>query len=159
MRKNEQLIEKFYSAFAQRDYKSMQECYHTNAHFSDPVFPNLERKQIKAMWHMLCEAGRDLKIEFSGIGAYDNSAKAEWKAVYTFGKTGRLVHNSVESVFILKDDLIFNHKDSFDLWKWSRMALGSAGILLGWSSLLKDKIKTNAFSQLKRFIETHPEYK
>lgn len=158
MQQIEVLIEKFYSSFAKHDYRSMQQCYHENASFADPVFPDLEGKRVKAMWHMLCEAGKDLKIEYNGIGAYGNSAKAKWNAVYTFSKTGRIVHNSVASVFIIQDGLIISQHDSFDLWKWSRMALGSPGVLLGWSSLLKSKIKDNAHSQLKRFIEKYPEY-
>ncbi len=60
-----QIIESFYTAFQHRDYAEMIACYHPEVHFSDPVFPNLHGKQAKAMWHMLCERGKDLQVTFS----------------------------------------------------------------------------------------------
>lgn len=136
----------------------MKQCYHENACFTDPVFPNLRGKRIKAMWHMLCESGKDLKINYQILKDNSGTIKAEWNATYAFGKTQRVVYNSVKSVFIIKDDLIIDHKDSFDLWKWSGMALGIPGIFFGWSFLVKNKIKKSALSKLNRFIEGHPEY-
>ncbi len=159
MSNNEQLIEKFFRAFAEGNYIKMQQCYHANAHFSDPVFPDLRGNKIKAMWHMLCESGKDLKINYGGFVTEKNSVKANWDAIYTFGKTKRVVHNFVRSIFTIKDGVIIAQRDSFNLWRWSRMALGTPGIFLGWSSLLQGKIKTNASEQLNRFIEKHAAYK
>jgi hypothetical protein len=159
MKKSEELIKNFYFSFAKKDYQSMQKCYHENALFSDPVFVHLERREINAMWHMLCEAGKDLMIEYSGIGAYDNSVRATWKAIYTFGKTGRIVHNIIQSSFVLKDDLIISHTDQFDFWKWSKMAFGTNGALMGWSDFFKEKVRGEATRQLNKFIEKHPQYK
>ena len=41
----------------------MIECYHPEIHFKDEVF-NLNGKKVGAMWHMLCERGKDLEISF-----------------------------------------------------------------------------------------------
>ena len=158
MNKHEELVKTFYTAFAKRDFKTIQKCYHSDARFSDPVFQNLDSKKVKAMWHMLCESGKDLQISFGNIGVFDNSAKVAWKAVYTFSKTGKIVHNEIEARFHFKDGLIIQHKDSFNLWRWTRMALGTPGILLGWSGLMQNKIRQMAEKQLGHFLIRHPEY-
>ncbi len=50
-----ELIIKFYTAFQQRDYKTMQDCYHEEAVFLDPVFEDLNATEVKYMWEMLCK--------------------------------------------------------------------------------------------------------
>jgi len=159
MIKTEEIITSFYKSFAKRDYNGMNKYYHKDAQFSDPVFRNLQGTQIKAMWHMLCESGRDLQISFGNIGVYDNSARVTWKAVYTFHKTGRLVHNEINAEFYFKDDLIINHFDSFNLYRWMRMALGTPGTLFGWNDMFQEKIRNTAKMQLDKFINNHPQYK
>jgi uncharacterized protein len=158
MNKNEMLIQTFYTAFAKKDYKTMQTCYHAEAQFSDPVFPALDSKKVKAMWHMLCESGKDLQITFGDIGGFDNSAKVTWEANYTFSKSGNLVHNIIDAQFHFKDGLIIRHIDLFDFWKWARMALGTQGVLLGWSGFMQNKVRQMAGKQLAYFIKSHREY-
>ena len=41
----------------------MAECYASDVHFSDPVFPDLRGPRAGAMWQMLTEAPGDLRIE------------------------------------------------------------------------------------------------
>ena len=108
---------------------------------------------------MLCEAGKDLQVSHGNIGVYDNSAKVTWKAVYTFGKTGNIVHNEINAELFFKDNLIINHFDSFNLYHWMRMSLGTPGTLFGWSNILQDKVKNSAQQQLQKFINNHPQYR
>ena len=159
MNKIENIVETFYRAFSKRDYMTMNKFYHPNAQFSDPIFQYLSCAEIKAMWHMLCEAGKDLQITYGSIGVYDNSAQVKWKAVYTFNKTGKIIHNNVKTELFFEDNLIINQFDSFNLYRWMSMALGTSGSLLGWSNVFQQKIKNNARQQLKRFIEKHPQYR
>jgi len=44
------------------------------------------------------------------------------------------------------------HEDRFSLWRWSRQALGPAGWLLGWSPLLRRRIRSGARRRLERHI-------
>ena len=136
----------------------MKECYKPDAEFSDPVFTDLKGKQIGAMWHMLCLAGKDLQITLRECQADDKSGSCTWEAVYTFSRTGRKVHNKINSSFVFEDGLIKLQKDNFDFYKWSAMALGPAGIFFGWLPLLKNKIRSNANQSLKEFIKKNPEY-
>jgi len=156
---SKQIIEQFYASFQSKDWKSMQELYHTEATFSDPVFQNLNSKEVKAMWHMLLTASKDLELTFSDVAGYDNSGSCRWDAFYSFSRTGRKVHNIITANFVFKDNKIVSHLDSFDLWRWAGMALGLSGKLLGWTPFIKNKIRQMARKNLAKFISEHPEYR
>ena len=155
----EGIIHKLYTSFQIKDWKTMQACYHEDASFSDPVFQNLNSKEVKAMWHMLAASARDLKVIFGDVKASGTEGSCQWQAWYKFSRTGKPVHNIIESRFEFKDGLIFRHADTFDLWRWSRMALGAPGVLLGWTPIIKNKIRNTARKGLIRFIDEHPQYK
>jgi len=148
MHEHHALIEGFYDAFSRRDADHMAACYHPEAHFSDPVFTDLRGEEVGRMWKMLCARGKDLKIEFSGVQADAQTGRAHWDATYTFGATGRLVHNSIDASFRFEDGKIIEHRDVFDLWRWSRMALGPSGVLLGWTPMVRNKIRHTAAKSL-----------
>ncbi len=151
---NEQIIRKFYEAFARSDAEAMISYYHEDIKFSDPAFQNLSGDEAKNMWRMLIERGRgNIKIEFSDVTANDKTGSANWIADYPFSKTGRNVHNEIHAEFEFKDGKIIRHTDTFNLWKWSKQALGLPGMLLGWSSLLQNKIRQNALDSLREYSE------
>ena len=151
-------IEAFYQAFDQRDYDQMAACYHPSVRFSDPVFPSLVGDEARAMWHMLCEQGTDLRVTFTGITAEGGRGSAHWEAEYTFTPTGRGVRNRVDASFEFEAGSIIRHRDTFDLWRWTRMALGPSGILTGWTGFTQAKVRVAADKGLRRFIASHPEY-
>ena len=41
--------------------------------------------------------------------------------------------------------------DSFDLWRWSRQALGTKGLLLGWTPLVRNAVRAQALKGLRAF--------
>jgi ketosteroid isomerase-like protein len=149
---NEQLIERFYHAFSSADYRTMQECYHPEATFHDPVFQELGERELKAMWQMLLTSARDLKISYHDVKANDSDGSAHWEAWYTFSRTGRKVHNIIEASMQFRDGKIWHHEDQFDLWRWSRQALGVSGVLLGWSPLVVNKVRATAGRGLEKFM-------
>ncbi len=152
------VIERFYTAFAQRDWSTMGACYHADARFSDPVFPDLKAEEVRAMWKMLLASGSDLRVTFRVLEENNANGVCEWEAFYHFSKrlrsgssgTGRAVHNIIRSEFELRDGLIFRQRDHFDFWRWSRQALGVSGVLLGWSPLVRNKVRGIAKTSLKR---------
>lgn len=149
---NRALIERFYRAFQQRDGAAMTTCYHRQATFSDPAF-SLRGEQIGKMWRMLCSRGADLRVEFANVQADDTSGSVDWQAWYTFSTTGRPVHNIIHARLRFADDLIIEHIDDFDFWRWSRQALGPAGLLLGWSPMLRQKVRSQAALALERYSD------
>ena len=129
----------------------MAACYAPDVRFSDPVFPALQGDQARAMWRMLCARGKDLRIEFAEVRAGDHTGSAHWEAWYTFSASGRKVHNVIEARFTFANGLIATHTDTFDLYRWSRQALGLKGTLLGWTPLVQGAIRRQAQTALDRF--------
>jgi ketosteroid isomerase-like protein len=152
MHPNAALIERFYTCFQNKDAAGMAHCYHPGVQFSDPVFPDLQGPKAAAMWEMLCERGKDLELEFSGIEADDREGHAHWEARYTFSKTGRKVHNVIEADFEFRDGKIWRHTDRFDLWRWAGMALGLPGKLLGWLPGFQNKIRSESSRMLDAYL-------
>lgn len=152
MHPNAELIQRFYKAFQRRDAAAMGACYHADARFSDPVFPALRGNDARAMWAMLCARGKDLRVEFSDVQADDSSGSARWEARYTFGATGRRVHNVIRAEFVFRDGLIAEHLDDFDFLRWARQALGPAGLLLGWTGYLRRKVQAQARRSLDAYL-------
>jgi ketosteroid isomerase-like protein len=155
---NAQTIEELYAAFRRRDHAAMAACYHASVHFSDPAFGDLHGNEVRAMWHMLCERGADLEVTFGGVEAHGDQGSAHWEARYTFSPTGRTVHNRIRAAFTFESGRIIRHADVFDMWRWTRMALGAPGILTGWTWFTKNKVRQTARRSLHRFIDEHPEY-
>ncbi|HRH39143.1 MAG TPA: nuclear transport factor 2 family protein [Flavobacteriales bacterium] len=146
------VLQRFYSAFATRDWKTMGACYDEHATFSDPVFPDLDAVQAAAMWKMLLSSGSDLRMEFKVLEETPTSGRVHWEAWYTFSRSGRPVHNIIEASFTLKDGLILTHTDHFDFWRWSRQALGASGLLLGWTPIVRNKVRGIAAANLNKAL-------
>ena len=153
---NAALVDRFYEAFARRDPETMAACYAPHATFSDPVFRGLEGEEVTAMWRMLCERGDDLEVRHRVVETDANTGKAHWDADYTFVTTGRKVHNEIDASFVFADGLIVEHLDSFNLYRWTRQALGPVGFLFGWSGRLQSKLRASARERLDEYIARGP---
>jgi len=130
----------------------MAACYAPSVRFDDPVFKDLDYERATAMWQMFCETGDDLSVSFDSVKADDARGSATWEARYIFSSSGRPVHNRINASFEFVDGRIALHRDSFDFYAWTRMALGPVGWALGWTPLMKKKVRTMAMGQLDRFI-------
>lgn len=159
---NAQTLTRFYTAFAALDADTMARCYAEDVAFDDPAFSLKGRREAGGMWHMLCAAiqakGRDVwLLEFRDLHADASSGHAHWEAHYRFSATGRLVHNIIEAQFTFNPDgLIATHRDHFDFWRWSRQALGTPGLLLGWTPYLHAKVRAQAKANLQKFLAGKP---
>lgn len=152
MTTDEQLVNDFYTAFQNKDYKFMQQCYADKATFYDPVFSNLNANEVRGMWEILIQRGKDLQLEFSNIRTEGKMIKANWVATYTFSKTKRKVVNNVEGIFVVTDGKIISHNDNFNFHQWAKQALGGTGLLLGWTSFLQNKVSKQALNSLQNFM-------
>ncbi|MFV5701248.1 nuclear transport factor 2 family protein [Flavobacterium sp. XS2P12] len=155
MTPNEKILIKFYTAFANADAATMCECYHPKIQFRDPVFDLLKENDVCEMWKMLIEKSKgNIKIEFSEIKADEYIGSLRWTATYNFSRTNRKVVNLIRAQFQFKDGLIIKHTDDFDIWKWSKQALGITGYLLGWTGFFQKKIQQQALLSLKKYKKT-----
>ncbi len=156
MNTNEIIINTFYTCFQNNDYKGMQDCYADTAHFSDPVFYDLNARQVKAMWEMFCVNGKDLEVEFKNVSANEKNGSSEWMAIYTFSQTGRKVINRIKANFTFEQGKIVKHIDDFNFYDWSKQALGASGLLLGWTPFVKNKIRKVAMKNLQDYMNKGP---
>ena len=150
-------IERFYAAFAKLDGQAMQACYAADASFADEAFTLNGAREIGGMWRMLCDATKS-RPDAMAAWRLDTSAiterSAHWEAHYLFSATGRKVLNKIDAEFeFAPNGLIQRHRDRFDFWAWSRQALGLPGLLLGWSPMLRNKVRTKAAANLKRYLD------
>ncbi len=159
---SQQLIERFYQAFRDLDADTMAASYAEQATFQDAAFTLQGRREIGGMWRMLCEAvkakGRDVwKLDYSGIRADSTRGVAHWEPHYRFSATGRMVHNIIDAEFEFENGLIVAHRDHFDFNRWARQAIGPLPVmLLGWTPVLRNKVRKTAAENLRRFLAANP---
>lgn len=148
------VIDQFYNAFAQQDASTMNSLYHEDVVFKDPAFGELTGDEAKAMWTMLLQRAQgNLHVTHQNVQVDGDHGSAQWIANYAYGPKKRAVENHVTANFVFKDGKIWRHTDEFDVWKWSRMALGLPGTLLGWTPFLKSKIQKGARAQLTKWMK------
>ena len=157
MNSNEQLIHQFYTSFARLDVAGMQSCYHKQVHFSDPAFPDLWGEEAGAMWVMLTDALKKnptgWKLEYNDVVAGEEEGSCTWEAHYTFSPTGRKVHNIISAKFRFRDGKIIDHADTFDFYRWAKMALGTTGLLMGWTGYFRKALQRKTKQRLQQFIQ------
>lgn len=148
---NAALIERFYRAFQVLDAETMAGCYAADVRFADPVFTDLRGAEAADMWRMLASRAQAFSLTFDGVEADEHEGRARWVATYLFSQTGRTVVNRIEARFRFENGLIVEHRDSFDLWRWARQALGAKGLLLGWLPPVQNAIRQQAARGLAAF--------
>jgi uncharacterized protein len=153
---NTELIRRFYAAFGERDGDTMAALYAPDARFSDPVFQDLRGREPGAMWRMLTSRSDDLTVELLEHEANGDRGSARWLARYTFTQTGRPVENDVRASFRFAGGLVVEHRDEFDFHRWARQALGTPGLLLGWTPLLRAAVRRRARAGLDEFLAHDP---
>ena len=85
-----QIIQHFYSAFANIDAEEMIKCNHKDIVFSDPAFGKLYRDKTKAKVMrkmLLSEQNKEVyKLHFDGITGTTKSGSGYWKQIIFFQK-------------------------------------------------------------------------
>ena len=157
----QELIYRFYDAFARGDAEAMVSCYHPEVQFEDAAFGRLQGEDAKDMWRMLVtQGGSNLRVKYKNVHvAYVAKhpehlryvGQAHWDADYTFSLTGNPVHNSIDATFGFKDGLIYTHRDRFDFQVWSSQALGLPGIFLGGHPFFQERFQAIARQRLQAF--------
>lgn len=151
---NKELVTKFYESFSNGNVTGMLACYHKDVVFEDAVFGKLKGERAFKMWEMLLSQKKgDTKINFDNVNATTENGSANWVAEYLYGDKQRKVVNRVSAVFKFKDGKIIEHTDTFDLWKWTKQAMGATGFLIGWTPFMKNKIQQTTNKKLDEFMK------
>lgn len=143
----------FYDAFSRLDAEEMISFYHDDVWFADPAFGQLKGEQVKNMWRMLLESqkGKPFLVKAHHIKCDDFVGSAQWEAKYTFGKSGRRVHNKINARFKLHEGKIISHLDDFNLHRWATQAMGFQGWLIGWTGFFQRKLHKQTNAMLHRY--------
>jgi hypothetical protein len=128
----------------------MAACYAPGAHFSDPVFTDLNGDEPGQMWRMLTKRSEDLRIELVEHASDGDTGTARWIAHYTFTQTGKPVVNDVRATFRFENGLIADHRDDFDFKGWARQAIG----LMGNFGFVRKAVRRRARQALDEYIAT-----
>ncbi len=149
-----EIITEFYNNFSEGNAQGMTQYYHKDIVFNDPIFGTLKKERAFKMWEMLLsKKSEHTTISFDNIIEKEGFITVNWTATYLFGPQQRKVVNNVLATFRFQENKIIEHSDSFDLWKWTRQALGTSGYLMGWSSFMQKKIQHKMELQLDDFIK------
>lgn len=146
------VIEKLYEGLRTLDGKAMAACYTATASFEDPAFGLLRGDRIGGMWRMLTAGSDGISVDLSDVVVDGDEVSARWVARYTFGTTGRSVVNRATARYRFDGKLIQEHVDTFSFHQWARQALGPVGLLLGWTPILRNKVRSQALANLDRFL-------
>lgn len=145
---------RFFDAFAVGDWHAMGRLYAPQARFSDPLFPQLDAEQVRALWQMLLTQAQGFRLSYRIDAESDHAARVLWVAHYLYGR--RPVVNRVVSEMQLGAGCILVQNDHFNLWRWARQALGLTGWLLGGTPLLRRRLRREAAVRLQAFIARQP---
>ena len=149
---NERLVSRLYTALKEHRPEQMAECYSDQASFRDIAFDLSNKREIVAMWSMICAT--DIRTTFEVLSASSDRVVARVVDEYTFTDTGRRVRNVIESRFLIRDSLIIEHFDQCDPRLWAAMALGGLpGFLAGRFRFLRS---WKARALLRDFQKQHP---
>lgn len=157
MHPNEQLLTKLFQCLNAHDHNGMADCYHEDATFRDIAFTLQGKRQIHAMWDMICSDTKDgvesdIKVTVKELSANDSTGSVVVIDDYTFRETKRKVLNQIDSVFQFQDGKIIKQTDDCDAVCWARQALGGMkGFLAGQLGPIR---RVQAMKKLKK---EHPD--
>lgn len=152
-----QTVKRFFHAQSLGDWQSMARCYHDQASFCDPLFPDLRSDRIVHRLYMLYSREsqqriRDPQLDFKIIFADERKVQVEWVHEYQQGE--RTIKNQGLSTLALWDDLIVRHVDEFKFADWAKQSLGIRGLFLGRLESFQRRVQRSARVQLDEMAGT-----
>lgn len=129
MHPNELLLTKFFEYLNAHNLERIASCYHEEATFHDIAFNLKGKKQIYAMWDMICSVNKDnipsdIKVHIERLSANDATGSAVVLESYTYRDNNKKVHNKINSTFEFRDGLIYKQNDDCDPVSWANQAFG-----------------------------------
>ena len=125
---NAVMLRRLFTSLQDRNDEAMAKCYAPKATFHDIAFDLKDRREIHAMWRMIC-ATTAVTVTIEHIEANDHTGRARIVDDYRFSATGKRVVNPIESRFVFDGGHIVEHRDDCDPKAWARQAIGGPG---GW---------------------------
>jgi ketosteroid isomerase-like protein len=143
MHNNEELLTNLFQYLNVHDHKRMADCYDEDAAFRDIAFTLRGKRQIHAMWDMICSDNKegvksDIMATVRELSANDSTGRVVVLDDYTFRDTGQSVHNKIVSLFEFREGRIIKQTDTCDPVCWSRQAFGGfTGLIAGYVGFMR----------------------
>ncbi len=152
-----EVIQRYFDAMAQGQWQAMARCYHDQASFADPLFPDLRGEQIVYHLHRLYEpnsqhARKQIELTTHALFSEDRKAQVQWELRCI--EAQRPVKLIGLSTFAIWDQFIVRHVDEFPFHHWARQTQGLAGALLGRLPFYQRRLQRSARSQLDALAGT-----
>jgi len=155
MNPNVDLLRRFFTGLQQADIEIVRACYAPDVVYRDPVFGTLRGERAIDMWDMIFSRDEEpLRITFGDLDADEHTGSARWQARYVFSRSGRTVRNVITASFRFEAGRIVEHQDSYSVYRWTRMALGPTGRLLGWAPPLRVALRRQTAKRLDKFASS-----
>ena len=149
---NALLLRRLFTSLQVQDAKAMADCYAPSATFHDIAFDLHDRREIHAMWKMICANPNPVRVTIERIEADDHSGRARIVDEYTFSDTKLPVVNPIESRFRFENGRIVEHRDECDAKEWGRQAIGG---VKGWlAGRVRPLRAWKAAKKLRPFLES-----
>ncbi|ATZ20707.1 nuclear transport factor 2 family protein [Mesoplasma coleopterae] len=145
----ELVLKEFYEAFTKGNSKKMNSLYDQSIIFNDPIFKDLNNKQVTNMWKSLLSNKKESKFEVSyEIIKENEDIFVRWTATYLFGPKKRKVTNVVDSKMEVVNGKIVKHTDSFNFKKWAKQSIGGPAYIFGNQKWFKNKVSKAALEKI-----------
>lgn len=156
MSNNKGIVEIFFKAFSEADYRQMSDCYADDIIYSDPVFGLMQGDDVRKMWQMICKGARNLSVQYSGIEELDEMyVTCLYKVSYYFELTQKHICYSAKAFMKIEEGKITEHSDGYRLSSFISNAYGIKGKLLSWSGYMKKSVQNRYRTLLQNFASTN----
>ena len=143
----EETVKTVYEAIQRGDAAAATACYCDDAYYEDLAFKLKGNGDIDAHVALVCS--RKVKVAYTNIHTDGLEVKGHWVFDYVFAKTGRPVHNEMNSTFKFRDGKIVDHRDEGNRWEWSKQALGFPQDII--VTLAPPILRRQAIEELEKF--------
>lgn len=133
---NKAVVNAFYAAYQQHNYRAMKACLHPDVEFSDLAFERLSGDDVFAMWRWFTaphgERTEAVRVVFYAVdGVEDDVVYARYEVDYSLGGANR-INYLIYSELTLCDGRIVRHLDipTISNYQFARMAMGFPKCLL-----------------------------
>ena len=152
---NKNIVEKFYTAFSNKDYKSIFYSLSENIIYHDPIYGLLEGDVVRWLWQMRCERLHNASFKFWDIEALDHEyMTCQWQIQYFNNASGADVVMKGKAYMRVIDGKITEQSEGYRLSDWLAISHGWMGKLFGWTGYMQRKEKKKFAEMLNRYIKS-----
>ena len=137
-----QIMESYFTAFAERDFNKMKLLYHQDISYFDPLCGYLNGDQVISMLEEIYGCLNDFRLEQTGIrDKGDGYFIIDFIVFYTSLKSGNKIALKIKAYLKMDNQKITEQSHGYSLHDLFKQEFGFVGWLLGWNRLYQNRIK------------------